>query len=59
MEVVVDFITPNQSTFIPSRFISDNNLLSLQMKYYMVLEEPKHLSSYCLSVDLKKAFDTV
>lgn len=56
--VLSSIIAPTQSTFIPSRHITDNTIIDHELMFYMNSTKAKH-GYMALKIDMAKAYDHV
>lgn len=58
-QVLPDIITPNQSSFVPGRLISDNILIAYEITHYLLNKREGNLGYAAIKLDMSKAYDRV
>lgn len=57
--VLNEVITPNQSTFVLGRLISDNILIAYEVTHYLLNKREGEQSYAAVKLDMSKAYDQV
>jgi hypothetical protein len=58
-QVLPEIITPNQSSFVPGRLISDNILIAYELTHYLLNKREGKQRFAAIKLDMSKAYDRV
>ena len=58
-QVLPDIITPNQSSFVPGRLISDNILIAYEITHYLLNKREGEVGYAALKLDMSRAYDRI